>query len=168
MNTTSFTLRTRVTLGCAGAVAVLLAGCSNGTIKGRVLRGDSSFIQWVNSSSSAGGGEPIGGAAISVTRDPLSPGREVVGNGVSQADGSFSIKLDAFGAGWTDEDWLIVAERRGAGRAEYIGRLQGGQSLLILLAPGTDRGPGTNDLWNGNIGSMPSGSSVVDEAKRYR
>lgn len=168
MNTLSFTLRTRAALGGACVVAALLAGCSNGTINGRVLRGDSSFIQWVNSGSAAGGGEPIGGAAISVTRDPLSPGREVVGNGVSQADGSFSIKLDAFGAGWTDEEWLIVAQRRGSGRAEYIGRLQGGQSLLILLAPGTDRGPGTNDLWQGNIGSMPSGSSVVDEAKRYR
>jgi hypothetical protein len=151
-----------------GSLAMALGGCSANQITGRVLTGDSSFVQWVDSGSSPGGGQPVGGASIVVTRDPLSPGREVVGNAVSQADGSFTVKLDAFGAGWTDEQWLIVAERRGAGRAEYVGRLEGGRSLFILLAPGTERGRGANDFWGGDVGTMPSTSDIMDEVKRYR
>lgn len=161
-------LRPLALAALASAILAPLGGCSANTLAGRVAKGDSSYIQWVGGGQAPGAGEPIGGATITVTRNPLSPGREVVGSGVSQADGTFSVKLDAFGAGWTDEQWLIVAERRGAGRAEYVGRLQGGQSLLILLAPGTERAGGANDLWNGNIGAMPSGSSIMDEAKRYR
>ncbi len=150
------------------AALPLVVGCGGGTLTGRVLGGESSFIQWVGDTrSAAGGGEPVAGAAISVVRDPLSPGRQPAGNAVSKADGSFTLKLDAFGAGWTDEDWLIVVERRGVGRAEYLGRLESGE-LLVLLAPGTDRTGGANELWNGNVGAMPSGSSLMEEAKRYR
>lgn len=156
----------RAAVACVMTVA--LGGCNAGTLTGRVMTGDSSYIQWVNAGSAPFGNEPVGGAAITVTRDPLSPGRQVVASGVSQADGTFSFTVDALGAGWTDEPWLIVAERRGAGRAEYLGRLEGGRSLLILLAPGTERGRGTNDLWNGDVGTMPTGSQLMDEAKRYR
>ncbi len=159
----------RLALGATLAVSLpTLVGCGGGALTGRVLGGESSLIQWVSDTrSAAGGGEPVAGAAISVVRDPLSPGRQPAGNAVSGADGSFTLKLDAFGAGWTDEDWLIVVERRGVGRAEYIGRLESGE-LLVLLAPGTDRTGGANELWNGNIGSMPSGSSLMEEVKRYR
>jgi hypothetical protein len=158
----------RLAVGTTLCTAILtLVGCGGGTLTGRVLGGESSFIQWVKDTRSAGGGEPVAGAAISVVRDPLSPGRQAAGNAVSGADGSFTLKLDAFGAGWTDEDWLIVVERRGVGRAEYIGRLESGE-LLVLLAPGSDRTGGANELWNGNVGSMPSGSSLMEEVKRYR
>jgi hypothetical protein len=164
-----------VTLALSG---LSLTGCSANTINGMVVRGDSSFIQWVERgrAPSMGGGEPIGGVAISVVRDPMSPGRQMVGSCISQPDGTFTLSLDAFGAGWTDEDWLIVAERRGAGRAEYVGRLQGGQSLHILLAAGTDRGAGANELWKGSLGTSTgsdwkgaeSGESLLEEVKRYR
>lgn len=156
----------RVLLLAALAATTPIVGCGGGSITGRVLKGDSSFIQWTSGSANASG-EPVAGAAIAVMRDPLSPGRQRVGNGVSREDGTFTVQLDAFGAGWTDEQWLIVVERRGAGRAEYIGRLGSGE-LLVLLAPGTESGPGAGDLWNGSIGSMPTGSSLMEEAKRYR
>ncbi len=162
-------MRTAAFAFVAVPLALLSVGCASSTLVGRVIRAESSYIQWTGSSASspAPGAEAVGGAAITVTRDPRSPGRTRVGSGVSQADGTFVVKLDALGAGWTDEQWLIVVERKGAGRAEYIGRLEEGE-LLVMLAPGTELGPSTRDLWNGDVGSMPTGASIMEEAKRYR
>ncbi len=152
-------------------VVVLLAatapvGCGS-NLNGRVFLSNSSFIQWVGDGPMPAGGEPVQGATITVTSDPQSPGRQVVGRGVSAADGSFSVKLDAFGAGWMQDDWLIVVARGGVGRAEFLGPLSLSQTLLVTLAPGSDRGPSSNDFWNGSIGTNDSGSSLMEEAKHF-
>ncbi|MDZ4756240.1 MAG: carboxypeptidase-like regulatory domain-containing protein [Phycisphaerae bacterium] len=152
-----------------GAVLVPLTfiGCSAG-ISGRVVRGDLSIVQWMDGVPPPSSGEPVPAASVMVTRDPQSPGRQVVGRATSAADGSFKVKLDAFAAGWTSEEWLIVVVRPGYGRAEYLGTLPSGQSVLAMLAPGSDRGASANDMWKGDYGSGDdSGASLEDEVKRY-
>jgi hypothetical protein len=144
----------------------LLAACSR-QLEGRVVRGDMSLVQWVGAEGAAfGDGEPVAGATITVTRDPQSPGRQIVGRGVSRDDGSFAVELEAFAAGWTAENFLIVVQRSGAGRAEFIGPLEQG-SLLAILAAGSDRGSNVNDYWEGNIGRGESRETIMDEVKRF-
>ncbi|MHC4414207.1 MAG: hypothetical protein ACYS0G_02865, partial [Planctomycetota bacterium] len=72
-----------------------------------------------------------------------------VAAGLSDLSGRFSIPLDAFGAGWMDEQWRISASKPGFRSADSVLRLapkKANMQLLIILAPGFSEDPREEDL----------------------
>lgn len=111
-------------------------GCEAHRVRGRVVEGDFDFITVVPSGDPRLGSTGIGSTRITFTRDPGRLNSEQVGSGVSDPDGSFDIAIDAFGAGWMAEDWLVRAVRSRFGFAEGHVRLPSpgsGDRLLITI-----------------------------------
>lgn len=118
------------------ASALCLAGCAH-RVEGRVVAGDASFVTVVSADDPRLSAPGIGGVRISFTRDPLRLNRELVASGVSGPEGEISIPIDAVGAGWLEEQWLVQAVRSDRGAAEGLLSLpRGDRRLLIMLAPG--------------------------------
>lgn len=155
------TLRRIASVTLAAAASLLGTGCGTYTIEGRVLRSTFPAVMLVSADDPRlNQGQPVAGANVSVVRDPGSLGREQVGSATSDGDGRFSLAVGGWGAGATDEEWLISVGRRGFGRSESNVRLPfspGGSRLLIFLAPGTDEGPPASR----------TSQEVVDEIQRY-
>jgi hypothetical protein len=105
-------------------------------VEGRVIEGDADFVTVVRSNDPRLAGRGIGGARLSFTRDPFKLNRQEVAQGVSDGDGDFSIPIDAFGAGWLEEQWLVRALRSGFGYSESVVAMpRSGERLLIMLRP---------------------------------
>jgi hypothetical protein len=145
------------------AVIIPLAGCAT-TINGVAYRGDMSVIDWAEPNAMPAQGQPAAGASITVMRDPTRPSREVVGRGVAGQDGTFSIKLDAFGAGWMEEEWLIRVAGKG-GSAEYLGPLQPDRKLIAIIS--RSGGDSAVEMWQGGAGTRLDSKSLIEESKRY-
>lgn len=113
-------------------------------LRGRVVEGPGAGMSLVSADDpqmhAAGSGAypGIAGAHVAVTRDPGRGSRQLVGEAASAADGSFAIPIDAFGAGWMEEEWLLQAWARGYRTVEHVTPLplNGGTRLLIVLTPG--------------------------------
>lgn len=123
-------------------LVVVLGGCAGYAARGRVVEGDFDFIAVVPENDPRLAGRGIGNARISFTRDPESLGREQVATGLSDPNGDFSVRLDAFGAGWMSEQWLVRAVRSRFGAAEGMLALPGagsGERLLIVMRRGSAR-----------------------------
>lgn len=118
------------------ACVLCLAGCAH-RVEGRVVAGDASFVTVVAADDPRLSAPGISGVRISFTRDPLRLNRELVASGVSGPEGEISIPIDAVGAGWLEEQWLVQAVRSDRGAAEGLLSLpSGSRRLLIMLAPG--------------------------------
>ena len=120
------------------ALSVLLVGCGGYTLQGRVIRGDFSEVRLVPSDSALLDGQGVGRVQVVLDRDPDSLGRERVAEFRTNTDGTFSVPISAFGAGWMDEAWLLETMRPGYSNTKARIRLPDGDSeqLLIILAPG--------------------------------
>ncbi len=131
----------RLACACCALVAGALAACTS-SIQGRVVRGDVSYIEVVDSSDPrlSQGGPGVGGVAIHAQLDPTAIKRKTIGRAVSGGDGRFSIPLDEFGAGLLDYDLGVYARRRGFEPAEGFFKLPGGsRRVLVVMAPGQDK-----------------------------
>lgn len=125
-------------------VTVLLAaaansGCASYTLRGKVIEGFDSGVVVVADDDPRLEEAGIRDVRINVHRDPDSLGTELIESARAEGDGSFELTLDAFGAGWMDERWLIEAARSGFQNASDMVRLParpGGRRLLIILSPG--------------------------------
>lgn len=151
------------TLLAAIAVAGPL-GCGY-TIRGVVSEGEMSFMQWAGADAPAPG-RPIAGATVILVRDPTSMRPTQVAQATSGPDGTFTMSVDAFGAGWMDESWLFRASKSRVGSAELIDRLPGSpgsRTLVITLG-----GAGDAAIpWRGSFDQRESGQSLMEEAKRH-
>ncbi len=161
----------RLVLGLLAAACLPLAGCGY-TIHGRVVRGEMGIIDWMPGPGDASG-EPVAGAVVTVVRDPNGMHPEEAGRATSGPDGSFTLSVSGFGAGWMDEMWLIKAAKGGVGTAEWTDHLPGspsGQTLVVTLAPSANNGPqGAYDaMWKGDVGQGESAESLMKEAEKYR
>lgn len=142
-----------------------LAGCGY-TIKGVVVRGEMSFIQWVPAGSPLPG-EPVEGASIVVVRDADRMRPVEAGRATSGADGRFVLAIDEFGAGWMEESWLIRGSKSRLGSAETYERLPGSPDGLLLVI--TLGGDGEAALpWRGTFDRRETGQSLREEAERFR
>ena len=142
---------------CASTLALgVAAACSPYTLSGRVVQGDvgyATFLDANDSQFSAGNG--VGGVTVRVWTDPERLNRKVVGTGVSNPDGTFSIEIDEFGAGFLDYDISIEASRPGFAPVENYFKLPGkGRKVLIMMTPGRD--------------TRPSRDSLMDQYNRFR
>ena len=118
-----------------------LAGCNTYTLKGKVVKGDKSSIELVHEMDPRIRAFEPGGIAnveVRVYRDPDNMNKKLGGRERTPVDGTFSIGLGDFGAGWMQEKWLIQAYSYGFQTAELHTKLPAKNAktrLLITLAP---------------------------------
>lgn len=126
-------------LCCAAAFA---SGCGGYHATGRVIEGDYDFISVVPTNDPRLAAKGVPGARISFVRDPGRLNESNAGSGTSDGDGRFRIPLDAFGAGWMDETWLVRAVRSRFGFAEGMVKLPSptsSEQLLIVIRRASDQ-----------------------------
>jgi len=151
-----------------GALVGALGGCGGGyTIEGRVLRGSIGMVTIVDADDKRLEGTPLAGASIKAIRDPGRLSSKQLGSTVAGSDGTFKLRIDSFGAGMLQEEWLIVASRAGTAGAEGVVSLPaspGRRRVLVILASGTPAGTpgGTNDRWGS------SSDDLMRDFERYR
>lgn len=115
-----------------------LPGCGY-TLRGKVVRGDTSSIELVHEMDQRLNGPGIANAETIVRRDPKSPSPQLVGQQRTGASGDFSMNISEFGAGWMQEQWLVQTRMSGFQNASAVMKLPAKDSkwqLLITLAPG--------------------------------
>jgi hypothetical protein len=105
-------LRRLVALG-ALALAAIPTGCGQYTIIGKVIEGDLSSAAFLPADDPVIAVPGVGGARVSILRDPDTPRRAIAGSTVADNLGLFEMPVDGVGAGWMVEDWLVRAERSG-------------------------------------------------------
>ncbi len=141
----------RILCVCVLAALVTMAtGCSGGyTLSGKVIKGAYTDLEIVSGDDTRFSETGVGEVKILIHRDPLDLNRSLSATGKSHSDGTFEVPIDAFGAGWMDESWLIQVERNGYRSGEMILRLPtGGKRLLVTMSQGqsTQHEP-REDLW---------------------
>lgn len=145
---------------CSILAVIFLAGCSNPhALRGRVIQAESPSAQFVDQ----GRHDPrlvqgvgMAGARIEVVRDPRSLGRKVVASAMSGPDGLFEIRIEAFGAGWMDEEWLFRCTHPNYPMVELFGDLPGADEEYELV------------FRFGRPGPPGSGGRPIDEQERIR
>lgn len=129
---------------------LLLGGCGSDRdmLHGRVLSAYQSGARFVDAAQLEDGmirGEAIPGARVELVRDPRSLRREVVANATTDHNGDFSMKVDAFGAGWMSEEWLVRCVHPGYPMVELFESLpilDGSKVLLIDMSSSSTSGGG--------------------------
>lgn len=147
-------------------VALALTGCGY-VIEGRVVQGEMASADW-SSKGDLVAGAPVSGATVTIIRDPDRLSRAVVGTALTGADGTFRLAVGGFGAGWMDEEWLIVASARHGG-AMWRGAWPSsasGHALIFAIAPG-GADLGANPLDNGAF-PREDAATILEEVKRYQ
>ena len=84
-------------------------------------------------------GMEIANVEVRVYRDPDNMNKKLGGRERTPVDGTFSIGLGDFGAGWMTEEWLVQAYSYGFQTAQQKMKLPAKNAktrLLITLAPG--------------------------------
>lgn len=123
-------------------VSLILTGCSNYAIQGRVVRGSTASIQLVDKNdprltedNPTGGGAVVQGVLEPNTPSETQSLRQVVTNG----QGRFAIPVDALGSGFLEYEAMLIARREGhQGAMRTIDLPRRGQRVLITLPLGRD------------------------------
>jgi hypothetical protein len=142
-------LRLFVWLCASVATLFILNGCGAYQVRGHVVRGPMSFVEFVSASDPRLSEPGVANANIDVIRDPQSLGRETVAALRSDGSGEFLLRIDEAGVGWMDEEWRILCYSIGFSDADRTMRLPSGGDdvrLLITLAPGRS-GAAEEDPW---------------------
>ncbi len=134
--------------------AFALTGCGASQLTGRVVEGPVTMVEVVNDlPASVASGVGLPGAEVVVLMDPDQANRKEIGRAMSRADGTFTVPIDAFGAGVLEHRVLISVHRRDFESAEVETILPGSnKQVSASLKPGTER--------------RKSHESVVDETLR--
>jgi len=136
-------------LGCSGTDA----------LRGRVVAGEFPIAEFVRVDPADPllvPGEGVGDVRIELVRDPDQLNRRVVAVGSSRADGSFDIMIDAFGAGWMQEEWLFRCSHPRYPVVELRSSLPSSNSGRVLR------------VQMGRAGPVGTGGVRMDEAERIR
>ncbi len=134
------------------ALAALLSagtGCSSYVIRGTVIHGVYSDMSFVEPDDPRLKETPVSGVRVSVERDPDKLSRSLAGTDLSDTNGRFAVHVDAFGAGWMDEQWLIHAFKPGYSTASAMHELRPRHKemrLLVTMTPGASSNPIQDDL----------------------
>lgn len=118
----------------------MLAGCNSYAIKGRVVRGPIPAVQIVSSSDyrlKETNGTGSSAEVIAVLEPDTPTERKDLGRFITDAQGRFSIPVDAFGSGFLEYEAQFIATRDGNQGA--IGKIPlpgSGQQVLITLPLG--------------------------------
>jgi hypothetical protein len=148
----------KIAAPAATALALALSGCTY-QLHGRAVEGFGS-IEVTDPSHIDANNRPVQGARIELIRDHSTGNRERVASATSASDGTFILTVDAFGAGWMEEEWLLRASRSGFQNVEVATHLPasaGGRLLLVTLAKGRSE----------KFHEPESQRSLLDEARQY-
>jgi len=138
----------------------LLSGCGTYTLMGKVIEGDYTAATFVPADDPRVAYPGVGGAQVSIIRDPDSLSRSIAGSTYADDLGLFEMPIEGVGAGWMVENWLIRAERGGYAPAVATINLPANPkrfSLLITIR----RGGGENSL-------DTSKENLWEEVERYK
>lgn len=108
-------------------------------LEGKVIRGSYSTMAFVSPDDPRLQQSGIGNVQVSIFRDPSKPNREMVARDINLPDGTFSISISEFGAGWMVEEWQIKAGRPQFQTADLIiglPKAKKNRRLLIMLTGG--------------------------------
>jgi len=134
----------------------LCAGCSSYALKGRVIKGEGSFVTVVDADDPRLNDDGVAGVSLTLVMDPTRLNRKQIGQGVSESTGDFSLSVDEFGAGMLELDTELTARKKGADPAQGFFRLPGSKKrVLVSLGPGDDRDPN------------PERENLHDTAEKY-
>lgn len=137
---------------------VFTSGCGAYQLRGKVIEGFENAVLVVPADDPRLEEDGVRDVRIRIYRDPGRLSRELIATDSSMPDGTFSIELPAFGAGWMDEQWLIETQRSDYRNTSETVRLPASTKrsrVLIMVAPGRSTPIQERDnLW--------------DEYERYR
>ncbi len=134
------TPRTQLILfGLLVSTAAGLTGCSSYVIQGKVVAGPVSSMTFVARDDMRLGEAGLSDVHVTLRRDPDRLSTRVVANVTTGGDGKFSLLVDELGAGWMEEQWLLVARKPRFQNAMWKQRLtmkHGKMRLLVTMTPG--------------------------------
>lgn len=143
---------------CAIAVAAMLTGCGKYTLVGKVVAGDYTNIEFLSADDPRLAMPGIGGAQVSILRDPETPKRAIAGSTSSDQFGMFEMPVEGIGAGWMIENWLIRAERSGYQTAASIVAIPANPKRMHVLIT----------MRRGSGSSMPESEDLMQDLERFR
>ncbi|MEE8154557.1 MAG: carboxypeptidase-like regulatory domain-containing protein [Phycisphaerales bacterium] len=121
------------------STAAGLSGCSSYVLHGKVIAGPISHMAFVGADDNRLGEAGIDGVQVTVRRDPGRLSTQLVASAITDLDGNFSLAVDELGAGWMEEEWLLVARKPGFQNATWQQRLTMKHpklQLLVTMTPG--------------------------------
>ena len=122
------------------SAALWLTACGTYELRGKVIEGPASRIEFVDASEPRLAAAGLEGATFELSLDPQRPGRKRIATGNVGADGTFSIPVKELGAGFLEYDFGLVFRLPGHDSAVEYFRLPGRHKrLLVTLARGPDR-----------------------------
>jgi len=116
-----------------------LTGCGH-SIMGKVIKGDANKVELVYQSDPRLRTTGINNVEVTLRRDPNSANKQLAGRKRTEATGDFSMRIDNFGAGWMNEQWLLQTYITGFRSTNELIKLPPNDRrwrLLITVAPGT-------------------------------
>ncbi len=132
-------------------------GCESYALRGRVVRGDVSYVAVVNADDPRLDGEGLPGVSLHLQSDPGRLNRKTVGRGVSEATGDIRLPVDLAGAGLLHYDVGLFARRSDHTPATGFFELPSSKKrILIVMAKGVDR----------ELGELRE--NLRDQASQYR
>lgn len=139
-----------IMLSLVSLLVMFLVGCESFAIQGRVVQGPIGSMRFVSNNMAGQNGAAIAGAVITIYRDPDSLAMKVAGTAISDNQGRFVLKLDAFGAGWMLEQWKFVVQQQGFTNVIWRQSLEtdnAQQLLLVTMTGGYSEPISRDDLW---------------------
>lgn len=128
------------TIAALTAWTLTLSGCTDYKVEGYAVQSDTPGIYVTATATPDDPSRALAEVRIEVIRDPQSLGRESVGQTVTDGQGRFTLPLDYAGAGFLEEDVLIIARRRGYEPTRQIIPMPAESAILrIEMSPGVDR-----------------------------
>jgi hypothetical protein len=124
-------------------------GCGGYVLRGKAIAGSVSDMTFVEPDDPRLDEPGVANVRIDVERDPGRLSAKVVASEMTDARGSFTVPIRAFGAGWMDEEWRFIAVVGGyatAMRRLHLTSSDAERRLLVILAPGASDDPRQEDL----------------------
>ena len=125
--------------GVLVSTAAGLSGCSSYVLHGKVIAGPISHMAFVGADDNRLDEAGIDGVWVTLRRDPGRLSTRLVTSAITDLDGNFSLAVDELGAGWMEEEWLLVARKPGFQNATWQQRLtmeHPKMQLLVTMTPG--------------------------------
>ena len=125
--------------GLLVSIAAGLTGCSAYVIQGKVVAGSISHMAFVAQDDMRLGEAGMDEVRVTLRRDPDRLSTRVAASVTTGGDGKFSLDVDELGAGWMEEQWLLVARKPRFQNAMWKQRLTMNhpkKRLLVTMAPG--------------------------------
>ena len=120
---------------------LLLSGCNTYQLRGVVLDGRRPGIYIVEQDDPRLKEAGIADASIELTLDPNKLRPRALGGTITRADGTFSVPIDAAGAGFLEYDIGLYVRSKGFAPVDSGAMALPPESrrLLIVMVPGVDR-----------------------------